>query len=344
MADGCSITLLIAASSTESMSYNASFLLNEPLSVGPHKVAALVRSYDLEILARTSVIFFYVPHVAGSLPRLAPTPAFANLGQRCASQSGCGNPSPKRRLVLPTLQHSQIDCSNRARLLEGFGENNAVVVDIGTFDATEISKLADTAAKIYAFEATPSKAKRIEQELKDAGHWHKVVLFSAAASNVSGTAKLFTPDGAKGSEMDSLGTTFFYAGLAGGVLEVQTLRVDSVVHEHVAMLKTDTQGHELHVLMGAEGLLHNHGVDILLVEFAPRLLMANGVDPGDLLNFIYDNGYRCFDCPGHDQQEPPDPSWHRDLDLYDIGFTPNIDGAGNVPGWDPGKFTDLICV
>lgn len=34
----CSITLLIAASSTESMSYNASFLLNEPLSVGPHKV------------------------------------------------------------------------------------------------------------------------------------------------------------------------------------------------------------------------------------------------------------------------------------------------------------------
>lgn len=31
---------------------------------------------------------------------------------------------------------------------------------------------------------------------------------------------------AQGSEMDSLGTTFFYAGLAGGVLEVQTLRVD----------------------------------------------------------------------------------------------------------------------
>lgn len=54
-----------------------------------------------------------------------------------------------------------------------------------------------TMPQIYAFEATPSKAKRIEQELKDAGHWHKVVLFSAAASNVSGTAKLFTPDGAK---------------------------------------------------------------------------------------------------------------------------------------------------
>lgn len=57
-------------------------------------------------------------------------------------------PPLQRRLVLPTLQHSQIDCSNRARLLEGFGENNAVVVDIGTFDATEISKLADTAAKV----------------------------------------------------------------------------------------------------------------------------------------------------------------------------------------------------
>jgi hypothetical protein len=148
----------------------------------------------------------------------------------------------------------------------------------------------------------------------------------------------------QGSEMDSMGTTFFYAGWPGRTVQVQTVRVDSVVQEHVALLKTDTQGHELHVLppaqhrrssillptvarlngrslaafiahtqtvlvggagssksaavghrkrfredfvlsscgrfvqvlMGAEGLLRKHGVDILLVEFAPRLLMANG--------------------------------------------------------------------
>jgi hypothetical protein len=53
---------------------------------------------------------------------------------------------------------------------------------------------------------------------------------------------------------------------------------------------------------------------------------------------------RCFDCPGSDQQEPPPASWFRDLDLFDVGFLPNIDSQGHVPGWDPGKFTDLICV
>lgn len=85
------------------------------------------------------------------------------------------------------------------------------------------------------------------------------------------------------------------------------------------MIKTDTQGHELHVLMGAEGLINGPGVDMLLVEFAPRLLMANGVDPGHLLQWIYDHGYTCFDCPSvddNDQTWPPYPSWHRQLDLY----------------------------
>ena len=87
-----------------------------------------------------------------------------------------------------------MDCSDRVRLLQGFGANT-VVVDIGTFDATELLKLGDTALKIYAFEATPSKALRIEHQLKDAGYWHKVILTGAAASNESGTAKLFLPDG-----------------------------------------------------------------------------------------------------------------------------------------------------
>jgi hypothetical protein len=49
----------------------------------------------------------------------------------------------------------------------------------------------------------------------------------------------------------------------------------------------DTQGHELQVLQGAERLLSHYGIELLVLEFAPKLLMANGVDPALLLHYLY---------------------------------------------------------
>ncbi|KAJ1480907.1 hypothetical protein T484DRAFT_1809157 [Baffinella frigidus] len=98
------------------------------------------------------------------------------------------------------------------------------------------------------------------------------------------------------------------------------------------------------VLMGAERLINTHGVTALLFEFAPKLLMANGVDPAQLLEWVHDHGFRCFDCSGEDQQEPPAPEWFRDLDLYDIGFRSNSLESGDAPPLDPGRFCDMICI
>lgn len=201
---------------------------------------------------------------------------------------------------------------------------------------------------MIAFEATPSKAVRIEQRLREAGIWHKVVLHPIAASNSTGHAPLYIPDGDNGSEMDSVGSTFYYTR-DQRTISVQGGRLDDFVHEPVMLLKLDVQGHELQVLAGAERLLTHHGVDMIVLEFAPKLLMANAVDPALLLHFLYDRGYQCFSCPSAnpqstDQDEPPAGSWHRDLDLFDIGFLPNLKSDGSIPLFDPGRFCDLICL
>ena len=123
------------------------------------------------------------------------------------------------------------------------------------------------------------------------------------------------------------------------------VRLDDIVQERVQVLKIDAQGHELQVLHGADQLLSSYGVYLLVLEFAPRLLMSNGVDPAQLLHYIYDLGYQCFSCPGDgNQQSPPALSWFRDLEMFDLGFLPNLMADGSVPLWDPGRFCDLVCL
>mmetsp|Transcript_48605 Transcript_48605/g.78257 ORF Transcript_48605/g.78257 Transcript_48605/m.78257 type:complete len:158 (-) Transcript_48605:306-779(-) len=126
--------------------------------------------------------------------------------------------------------------------------------------------------------------------------------------------------------------------------QVSSVRIDDLVHEPVVLLKVDTQGHELQVLLGAERLISHYGVDVILLEFAPKLLMANGVDPALVLHYLYNMGYQCFTCPGdHNQQSPPSLTWNGNLDLFDLGFLPNLLPDGTVPKYDPGRFCDLIC-
>ena len=71
--------------------------------------------------------------------------------------------------------------------------------------------------------------------------------------------------------------------------------LDTVVTEHVALLKMDCQGYELKALLGAERLLRYYGVEVLELEFSPAMLRhASGPDaPQQLLRLLYAHGFTC---------------------------------------------------
>jgi FkbM family methyltransferase len=224
LGSGCSLSLLANGQATETERINASFHIEEGLSFGPHKLGAMVTTYDGDVLAIATVIFLYAP---GELGQHVPVPTPVTLPRRVphgAQEGSRGACKPNRRMVRALLQNSGIDCANRAQLVRGHG-TDGVVIDVGSHDGHELNALSAVARKVIAFEATPHKAAAIEKLLKEQGIWHKVVLHAAAACNTSGELPLHVPHGEGGSEMDSLGSTFYYTGQQK-TINVKSVRID----------------------------------------------------------------------------------------------------------------------
>jgi FkbM family methyltransferase len=97
----------------------------------------------------------------------------------------------------------------------------------------------------------------------------------------SSTAELFVPDPASISPK--------------GTEEVEMVRLDSFCESHhvsaVAMLKIDTQGHDLVVLRGAERLLASGKVEVILCEINFSPLYQDQPSMGDLYSFLNSMGF-----------------------------------------------------
>ena len=128
---------------------------------------------------------------------------------------------------------------------------------------------------------------------------------------------------------------------------------DEIPHgERVAFLKTDTQGHELHVLHGARNLLHNGLIDWVHVEFDVFSLRSASTPevPSsalDLLNLFDHHGFACINSrirtysPYQFYMCPPcEFAWNIDECRPGEGYA--ADKNGTLPEV-PCKYTDLIC-
>ena len=80
--------LFRAGVATEAHNPLATFKLVEPLSYGPHKLAAMVERYDGEVLASATVIFRYAPAELGEKVPVPVPLAIPPRGSRAAGQGG----------------------------------------------------------------------------------------------------------------------------------------------------------------------------------------------------------------------------------------------------------------
>lgn len=89
-------------------------------------------------------------------------------------------------------------------------------------------------------------------------------------------------------------------GLEGGThrsVQVDVVRLDDELDERIDLLEIDVQGADFAVLRGARRLIEHHGVGVIRVEYTPLFLREAGEDPIEMLHWLYDRGYVCFDTP-----------------------------------------------
>jgi FkbM family methyltransferase len=142
----------------------------------------------------------------------------------------------------------------------------AVTVDVGANYGLYTRKLARLSKQVYAFEPSHAMADLLRRTSASNVSVHEIAL-----SDQTGSAELFIPrdDRQLIHSLASLEPTATASSKQGVSVNVPTARLDAIVHQDVAFVKVDVEGHELNVLNGAVELLE-HSQPVFLVEAEDR--------------------------------------------------------------------------
>jgi len=157
---------------------------------------------------------------------------------------------------------------------------------------TEIMLASCPGSRIVAYEPFPGNLRLLTKAYCDRAD---VTLRPVAAADRAGK-EVFSVSGIVGRNApDWARSTLGYSPLghlgksskAAATMQVETVRLDDEIREHVRFLKIDVQGSELRVLKGATGLIDAFGIDLIYVEFNGSL---------EILKFLGARNYVVFDC------------------------------------------------
>lgn len=139
-------------------------------------------------------------------------------------------------------------------------------------------------ARIVAIEPWPANIGLFKKNLD--GRLN-VTLHEAACTTEAGRVKFYCS-----TEVSSAYSSLGYIVKEGmkrdpvRQIEVDAVRLDSIVNERIGFLKIDVQGGEYEVLCGADKIIRGPGIDIILVEYN---------NDARLLNLLADLDYVIFD-------------------------------------------------
>lgn len=144
--------------------------------------------------------------------------------------------------------------------------DDAVTVDVGANCGLYTRELARLSRCVHAFE--PSRAMADVLRRTSAAN---VVVHEVALSDHEGSAELLIPQSEDGAVhgLASLEPQVALSARSCMVQNVPMARLDDVIHDDVAFVKVDVEGHELNVLKGAIGLLERSR-PVFLVEAEER--------------------------------------------------------------------------
>jgi FkbM family methyltransferase len=164
------------------------------------------------------------------------------------------------------LMHHPKSAEQELHYLDRIVPEGAVTVDVGANCGLYTRRLARLSRQVYAFEPSHQMADLLRRTSASNVSVHEIAL-----SDQTGSAELFIPQGEHEPVygLASLEPAVSAANRQVVSVSVPTARLDAIVHQDVAFVKIDVEGHELNVLNGAVELLE-HSQPVFLVEAEDR--------------------------------------------------------------------------
>jgi FkbM family methyltransferase len=229
----------------------------------------------------------------------------------------------------------------------------SLCIDVGAFWGEESCKYAKKGHKVFAFEPTIGKHTKIQKNIADAGVQDLVTLVHAAVSDSVGTIEFGVNDNpSEGSMQDAIaapwsGQTKVTVPMVTIDSYVQAAQAKGIISstQEVLLFKVDSQGHDFHVLKGAEQLLRAHRVKFLLTEFSPTLQKSNDPEqsPIRMIEFLNDCGYVCFSC-GQVREQPEHDGKTKAGVSTSVYVDRLLKTSMNHRGANHGGYDDLVCM
>lgn len=203
-----------------------------------------------------------------------------------------------------------------------------VVVDVGAnvgYYTLIAGKLVGDTGRVYAFEPDPQGFELLRRNVQLNGLTN-VVLEQKAASNETGTLKLFLAEENKGDHR-----VYNPEGENRRSVTVDAVRLDDYFEGREAsvdFVKVDTQGAEYAILAGMQETLRTSDDVVMAVEYSPRHLAGFGASGIELLHLVEGLGFS----------------------LYDLGLGPVVPLRPTAPRYlvprrpDSARFTNLLLV
>jgi FkbM family methyltransferase len=164
------------------------------------------------------------------------------------------------------FMHQPKSAEQELLYLDKIVPRGAVTIDVGANCGLYTRKLARLSSQVYAFEPSHKMADLLRRTSASNVSVHEIAL-----SDQTGNAELFVPQGDHEPiyGLASLEPAASAAKKDVVSVNVPTARLDAIVHQDVAFVKIDVEGHELSVLYGAVELLE-HSQPVFLVEAEDR--------------------------------------------------------------------------
>lgn len=166
------------------------------------------------------------------------------------------------------------------------------VLDVGAnigYFTIHMARLVGPGGRVWALEPSPDNLVHLLANVARHGEGRVQVLATAAGRERRTAALQLRED----SRRTALGTG------SGGTLEVPVIPLDELfggprAEAGIHLVKIDTEGADLEVLQGMEGLLRDHPRLRLVVEWHPERLQLAGQDPDALPDFLLRHGFEVF--------------------------------------------------
>jgi FkbM family methyltransferase len=161
-------------------------------------------------------------------------------------------------------------------------------IDVGGFVGEYAIKLSQNKHRVISYEPFKDNLKFFKENTKN----NKLItLVDKAVSDENGEGGIAGANKIK--KNNNNWSDKYKGGSAVGWLDknyknniVKTCRLSDEIKEKVLLLKIDIQGGEYKCLLGAEQLIDNYGIDIMIIEFTGNK---------NILNFLEKKNYMVFD-------------------------------------------------